>query len=164
FGPERKVTKSAGHVLFELDGEPALQLYKKYLGERASELPASGLLFPLTVRASSSDDKSLVRTILAVDETAQSMTFAGDIPQGYLAQLMRANFDRLVGAAGDAATMTRQTAAAETRDTLAIAISCVGRRLVPAERIEEELETAIDALPAGTKQVGVYSYGELSPL
>ncbi len=163
FGPERKVTKSEGNVLYELDGEPALQLYKKYLGDRASELPASGLLFPLAVRASSADDKSLVRTILAVDEAKQSMTFAGDIPQGHLAQLMRANFDRLVGAAGDAAAMTQKTTSGQTPETLAIAISCVGRRLVLGERIEEELESALEFLPKGTKQVGFYSYGEISP-
>ncbi len=47
FGPERKVTASQGNVLYALDGRPALELYKAYLGERASELPSSGLLFPL---------------------------------------------------------------------------------------------------------------------
>ncbi len=162
FGPERKVTRSAGNVLLELDGEPALALYKKYLGERAAELPASGLLFPLALRASATDDKVLVRTILAVDEETQSMTFAGDIPQGQLVQLMRANFDRLIGAAGAAAGMTQQLGT-PVGATLAIAISCVGRRLVLGERTDEELESAMQALPAGTTQVGFYSYGEISP-
>jgi hypothetical protein len=164
FGPERKVTKSEGNVLFELDGEPALQLYKNYLGDRAQGLPATGLLFPLALRANAQDDKALVRSILAVDEEKQSLTFAGDVPQGYLVQLMRANFDRLIGAAGDAALMTKQTSGGETTsDTLAVAISCIGRRLVLGERIEEELESAIDVLPKGVKQVGFYSYGEISP-
>ncbi|MBA3500369.1 MAG: FIST C-terminal domain-containing protein [Myxococcota bacterium] len=163
FGPERTVTRSEGNVLFELDGEPALQLYKKYLGDRAQGLPATGLLFPLALRADAQDNKSLVRTILAVNEDKQSLTFAGDIPQGYLVQLMRANFDRLIGAAGDAALMTKQTAGSESKDTLAIAISCIGRRLVLGERVEEELETAIEMLPSGAQQVGFYSYGEISP-
>ena len=163
FGPERKVTHSEGNVLFELDGEPALQLYKNYLGDRAQGLPATGLLFPLALRADAQDDKALVRTILAVDEDKQSLTFAGDVPQGYLVQLMRANFDRLIGAAGDAALMTKETMGSEHTNTLAIAISCIGRRLVLGERVEEELETAIDVLPKGAKQVGFYSYGEISP-
>ena len=163
FGPERKVTKSEGNVLFELDGEPALQLYKNYLGDRAQGLPATGLLFPLALRANAQDDKALVRTILAVDEDKQSLTFAGDVPQGYLVQLMRANFDRLIGAAGDAALMTKQTSGADNQNTLAVAISCIGRRLVLGERIEEELESAVDVLPKGAKQVGFYSYGEISP-
>ncbi len=163
FGPERRVTRSRGNVLFELDGKPALELYKEYLGELATGLPATGLLFPLALRADSGDDKSLVRTILAVDETRQSMTFAGDIPQGSLARLMRANFDRLIDGASDAAGLASQSLADEDRATLAIAISCVGRRLVLGERAEEEIEATLEVMPTGTQQVGFYSYGEISP-
>lgn len=161
FGPERTVTRSAANVLYELDGRPALQLYKEYLGDRALGLPATGLLFPLALRANQGSEKRLVRTILAVDEAAQSLTFAGDIPQGVLAQLMRANFDRLVEGASDAALATR--ASDGDGPVLSIAISCVGRRLVLGERVEEETEAVLDALPATTRQIGFYSYGEISP-
>jgi len=161
FGVERKVTRSEGNVLYELDGRPALALYKEYLGDRASELPAAALLFPLTLRADTANDRRLVRTILAVDEAKQSMTFAGDIPQGWFAQLMYANFDRLVDGAGSAAT----AALGEQEDNvLAIAVSCVGRRLVLGDRAEEEVEATADVLPRTAMQVGFYSYGELSPL
>ena len=162
FGVERRVTRSRGNVLFELDGRPALQLYKEYLGERASELPAAGLLFPLTLRSAPSDDKRLVRTILAVDEATQSMTFAGDIPEGYYAQLMCANFDRLIQGASEAALSTGNRVATGPAP-LAIAISCVGRRLVLGERAEEETEATLEVLPPGTRQIGFYSYGEISP-
>lgn len=161
FGVERLVTRSKGNVLFELDGKPALQLYKEYLGERASGLPAAGLLFPLTLRAARNDDKRLVRTILAVDEANQSMTFAGDIPEGYYAQLMCANFDRLIQGAGEAALSTR--AGPTGQASLSIAISCVGRRLVLGERAEEETEAVLEVLPPDTRQIGFYSYGEISP-
>ncbi len=165
FGPERRITKSKGNVLYELDGRPALQLYKEYLGDRAAGLPATGLLFPLAIRTSTTDGKVLVRTILAVDESAQSMTFAGDMPEGMLAQLMRANFDRLVQGASDAATLAvdSQDHAATPSPSLSIAISCVGRRLVLGERTEEEIEATLDILPKGSSQVGFYSYGEISP-
>lgn len=162
FGPERRVTRSKGNVLFELDGRPALQLYKEYLGDRAAGLPATGLLFPLALRASESDAKSLVRTILAVDEREQSLTFAGDIPEGAFVQLMKANFDRLVQGASEAASSTKPSTDGGSC-TLAIAISCVGRRLVLGERTEEEIEATLDVLPKGTRQIGFYSYGELSP-
>ncbi|HWB18775.1 MAG TPA: FIST N-terminal domain-containing protein, partial [Phycisphaerales bacterium] len=162
FGPERLVTKAKGNVLFELDRKPALPLYKNYLGEKASELPASALLFPLSLRKDRSDDNRTVRTILAVDEQSQSMTFAGDIPEGALAQLMRANFDRLIDGASQSALMTRTSDSAPD-ECLSIAISCVGRRLVLGERTEEELERVMEVLPGGTQQVGFYSYGEISP-
>jgi hypothetical protein len=161
FGPEREVTRSHGNVLHTLDGKPALTLYKEYLGDRAAGLPATALLFPLAIRTAN-DDKVLVRTVLAVDEAAGSMTFAGDIPQGCRAQLMRANFDRLITGAGDAALMTKHTAGDATTK-LSIAISCVGRRLVLAERTEEELEATAEVLPPSSVQVGFYSYGEISP-
>jgi hypothetical protein len=162
FGPERRVTRSRGNVLFELDGRPALRLYKEYLGDRAAGLPATGLLFPLALRANETDSKSLVRTILAVDERDQSLTFAGDIPEGGLAQLMKANFDRLVQGASEAASLTRVSTDRDSC-TLAIAISCVGRRLVLGERTEEEIDATLDVLPKGSRQIGFYSYGELSP-
>lgn len=162
FGVERRVTRSRGKVVYELDGKPALAVYKQYLGDRAAALPASGLHFPFTVRADRNDDKRLVRTILAVDEDSQSLTFAGDMPEGTYAQLMHSNFDRLIQGAGEAAVSSRSGTAAAGA-ALAIAVSCVGRRLVLGERTEEEIEATLDALPPSTQQVGFYSYGEISP-
>ena len=162
FGPERVVTKAQSNVLYELDGKPALALYKHYLGDRVKELPAAALLFPLALRASDVHDaKPVVRTILGVDEAAQSMTFAGDIPEGSRASLMYANLDRLIQGASQAASGGPAQDPGEP--TLAIAISCIGRRLVLGDRTEEEIEATLEALPAGTSQVGFYSYGELCP-
>lgn len=164
FGPERFITRSKGNVLYELDGKPALELYKQYLGERAEGLPSTGLLFPLSIRKDEQDQKHLVRTILSVDEDAQSLTFAGDVPLNYLAQLMRSNFDRLIASAGEAAEDATEKMQKHNGPILAVAISCVGRRLLMGERTEEETEALIDTFPADTKQIGFYSYGELSPV
>ncbi|HKH45472.1 MAG TPA: FIST N-terminal domain-containing protein [Thermoanaerobaculia bacterium] len=161
FGPERLITRSEGNVLFELDGRPALELYKEYLGELATGLPATALLFPLAVRAPG-DGRQTVRTVLDVSEKDSSMTFAGDVPAGSMAQLMKANFDRLVQGASHAALATRANTP-EDVDVLAVAISCVGRRLVLGERTEEELEVTVETLPRRTHFVGFYSYGEISP-
>ena len=161
FGPQRVITRSKGNVLYELDGQSALDLYATYLGEHARDLPASGLLFPLSIR-SHEDDVPVVRTILAVDASEQSLTFAGDVPEGALAQLMRANFDRLIDGATGAARRSHQAIAAESPD-LAILISCVGRKLVLQQRIEEEVEAVRDVLGSDTVLSGFYSYGEISP-
>ena len=165
FGPARRITRSADNVLHELDGRPALALYKEYLGERAKELPASALLYPLALTRRPGDPQVLVRTVLSVNEADQSMTFAGDVPEGSLAQLMRANFERLIEGASSAALHTRSSAGEllQRSDVLSIAISCVGRRLILGERTEEEIEAAYAELPEGTRQIGYYSYGELSP-
>jgi hypothetical protein len=161
FGPERIITRSKGNVLYEMDGQSALGLYKKYLGEHAKGLPATGLLFPLSLRTHAGDT-GVVRTILAVDEEAQSMTFAGDMPEGSYARLMKANFDRLIDGAVGAAKTSHQAAGSGQTD-LAILISCVGRKLVLHQRVEEEVEGVRDVLGDRAVLTGFYSYGEISP-
>ncbi|MBA3813308.1 MAG: FIST C-terminal domain-containing protein [Alphaproteobacteria bacterium] len=164
FGPERYITRAKKNILYELDGQPALKLYKDYLGERAAELPSSGLLFPLAIRQDQTDTKQLVRTILAINEEDQSLIFAGDVPTGYLAQLMRANFDRLIDSAGKAGEIVaKKLSNDKAAPILSIAISCIGRRLLLGERTEEEIEAVLESLPVDTQQIGFYSYGELSP-
>lgn len=161
FGPERLVTKSKGNVLYELDGCSALDLYKRYLGEQARDLPASGLLFPLSLRVGEGETP-IVRTILGVSEKDQSMTFAGDVPEGSYTRLMKANFDRLIdGAIGAAKTSSEPLG--ESSAELAILISCVGRKLVLKQRIEEEVEGVREVLGAAPVLSGFYSYGEISP-
>lgn len=161
FGPERLITRSKGNVLYELDGKSALELYKLYLGEHADGLPATGLLFPLALRTKEGK-QPVVRTILGIDEATQSMIFAGDMPEGAFARLMKANFDRLIdGAAG--AAKTSYEAIGSLSPDLAILISCVGRKLVLRQRIEEEVESVRETLGARPVLAGFYSYGEISP-
>ena len=160
FGPERVITKSHDNILESLDGRPALELYKEYLGDRAEGLPSTALLFPLSIRVEGR--APLVRTILAVDEATQTMTFAGDVPQGASVQLMRAHMERLIDGAGRAGEAALDGLDPDAQ-TLVVAISCVGRRLVLGERVDEEVEACLEALPAASAMVGFYSYGELSP-
>ena len=162
FGVDREVTKSIGNVLYELDGQPALTLYKKYLGDHAANLPASALLFPLSLRLKD-QETPLVRTILAVNEEDGSMIFAGDIPQGECVRLMKANFDRLIDGANGAAEMSKISLRNSDPD-LAILISCVGRKLVLKQRVEEELEVIREVFGDNTAITGFYSYGEISPI
>jgi len=161
FGPERVITRSKGNILYELDGKSALALYKQYLGEHAQGLPATGLLFPLSVREQEAG-YSRVRTILAVDEREQSLTFAGDIPTGAYARLMKANFDRLIDGATGAARRSKEILADKTAD-LAILVTCVGRKLIFKQRTEEEIETVRDILGPAACLTGFYSYGEIAP-
>jgi hypothetical protein len=162
FGVDREVTKSEGNVLYELDGQPALELYKKYLGAHAAELPASALLFPLNLLIKDTDI-SLVRTILSVNETDGSMTFAGDIPQGEYVRLMKANYNQLVDGANGAAEMSK-ISFKNSEPELAILISCVGRKLVLKQRVEEELEAVREVVGSKAAMTGFYSYGEICPI
>ena len=162
FGPERIITRAQGNVLYALDGKGALELYKRYLGEHAAGLPATALHFPLAVRDPKTDT-AVVRTILAVDEAQGSMIFAGNVPQGHHARLMKSNVAGLVGGAVRAANAGQNVLGAFPAQ-LALLISCVGRRLVLKQRTEEELEGVRSVLGPDTVLAGFYSYGEISPL
>ncbi|MEK7581740.1 MAG: FIST N-terminal domain-containing protein [Patescibacteria group bacterium] len=164
FGIPRTITKSKGNVLYELDGKPALPLYKEYLGELAKDLPSSGLLFPLSLKVKTDNGKEveLVRTLLAVDESTQSITFAGDMPEGVVARLMKANFDRVIDGASEAANMSIEALGGQEAE-LAILISCIGRKLVLKERTEDEIEAVREKIGSRAAIIGFYSYGEICP-
>lgn len=161
FGLERIVTKSKSNVLYEIDGKNVLDLYKSYLGKYADELPGSALLFPLSIKIEEVDEP-IVRTILSIDETNQTMTFAGDVPEGSKVRFMKANFDRLIDAASDAASSCLEVNSFSPK--LALLISCVGRKLILGRRIDEEVEAVSDIFGGDTILSGFYSYGEISPL
>lgn len=162
FGPARKVTRSTGNVLLELDGEPALEVYKRYLGEYAAQLPSSGLLFPFEMLGQDHSAMGLVRTILGVDEANGSLILAGDIQtEGYL-RLMHASNDALVEGA-EAAANAAQAMVGQVGQGLGLLVSCVGRKLVMGGRIDEEIEAVGDVFGQQVALAGFYSYGEISP-
>ncbi len=162
FGPEREVTKAEGNVLYEIDQTNALDLYKKYLGKYADELPGSALLFPISLKVSESD-LSIVRTILSVDEEKKSMTFAGNLPNGSKIRFMKSNFDRLITAASEAGVEANANISNHSPD-LTLIVSCVGRKIVLSNRVEEEVEAATEGLPNTGAIIGFYSYGEIAPM
>ncbi|MGZ3770805.1 MAG: FIST signal transduction protein [Bdellovibrio sp.] len=160
FGPVRKVTRSKGNILYEIDGEPALDLYKKYLGDKAKDLPASGLLYPFALLKDNSDTTGLIRTILGIDAQEHSLILAGDIPQGGLVRLMNSTGKGLVNGAKGAAEETMKKASEE--EGLAILISCVGRKIVMGQDVEDEVDAVRDVV-GDSVITGFYSYGEICP-
>lgn len=164
FGPRREITKSSGHVLHEIDGEPALDLYERYLGDKeAAALPGSALLFPLKIYDPYRDGHNVVRTVMAIDREARTMTFAGDVPEGWQGQLMHGNMNRLVAGAAAAAGRAQQTALPAGAPSLSLLVSCIGRRLLMGQRTPDEVDAVREVLGPQATQIGFYSYGELCP-
>jgi len=161
FGLQKRVTNSASNVLLELEDQNALDLYKKYLGEESKKLPGSALLFPLSVTIPGATEP-IVRTILSINEEDKSMTFAGDVPVGSEVRFMKANFDKIIQAASNAADQT----IIERRDEpdFALLISCVGRKLILDTKIQEEIKSVSKSFDHKTIMAGFYSYGEISPV
>ncbi|WP_396149705.1 FIST signal transduction protein [Flavobacterium sp.] len=160
FGPEREVTQSEKNVLYKIGDRYALDLYKEYLGKYAEELPGSSLYFPLSMKETALSP-SVVRTILSIDESNKSMTFAGNIPQGALVRLLKGNMDKLIDASSSAAHNIENKS--NEQNQLVLLVSCVGRRIVLGERLEEELEVVKEIFGKNSLLCGFYSYGEISP-
>lgn len=160
FGPERIITKSEANILYEIDGQPALDLYKKYLGEKASELPQASLLYPLNVTPEGKKEP-VVRTILNINNDDQSMILAGDVPMNSRVQLMMASVDGIAAGAQIAAEFAMKNR--KTNPELAILVSCIGRKLVMNQRVEEEVEHVRETIGEKIPMTGFYSYGEMAP-
>lgn len=168
FGPTRRVTHCEGNVLYTLDGKPALELYKRYLGDYAKDLPASGLLFPFEMLDESAASVGLIRTLLAVNEDDHSLTFAGDLRNDGFVRMMHSSTDQLILGAEEAATISLQEYhALQKGPALALLVSCVGRKLVMGDRVFEEVEIVDEKLTheleTDVTLCGFYSYGEINP-
>jgi hypothetical protein len=161
FGPARHISRSDGNILQEIDGVPALDLYKQYLGAEADNLPGSALLYPLAIQAPGQCNQNIVRTIIGVDEKSKSMIFAGDVPEGYSARLMTASYSQLARGAELSAGQTEVNP--EGKEVLALLVSCIGRKLLMGQMVATEIAAVKDILSPPAKIVGFYSYGEIAP-
>ncbi len=163
FGPRRKVTRSRDNVVYEIDGRRILDMYEEYLGEEAKDLPGSGLLYPLAILSEKREETGIIRTLVGINREEGSVTFAGDIVEGSVVQLMCAEENELIEGAALAASQCRMGEPAGS-DALALLISCVGRRLLLGGRASQEVSAAVRTLGPGLRYTGFYSHGEISPV
>lgn len=161
FGQRRLVTRAQGHTVETIDNQPALQLYRQYLGRYASGLPEAASHFPLTVFRQAGDAHGVIRYVLGIDPQRQTIDVAGDIPAGSLVQLSRAGRSELLEGACQAAQALHAELPGD-QPVLALVVSCVGRRHVLGEQTADELEPVAAVLPAGSALAGFYSFGEIS--
>lgn len=161
FGPVRRITRASHNILHELDHEPALDVYRRYLGEWAKDLPESGLLFPICILDQDARETGLIRTLLGIDESTKSLILAGDIQEDTDARFMHADTDGLLEGARAAA---RSALGGGASPDLALLFSCVGRKLVLGGRVDQEVDAVAEELNGGTVLAGFYSYGEIGPM
>jgi len=160
YGPPRKITRSVKNVIYELDNKPALPLYKMYIGHYANELPASGLNFPFAIM---NEDKSIsvIRTVAAVDDTNNSLSFFGNVEDGATIRFLKSDHDMLVNGASDAARQILDKNINTNNKAIAICVSCVGRKLVMKEQVADEVFAVQRLLGMQTGITGFYSNGEI---
>ncbi len=165
-GIPRKVTRSEGSVLHELDGKPAISIYDDYFGEEAKELRTGTLAqlaitYPLGMKVSGSEEM-LIRDALSVN-TEGSITCAAEIPEGADIQLM-------IGSKEDAVRVAKEAAvkAVEGLDggkpKAVIIFNCIARNKLFGDRSGEEISAIQEAIGKDVPLIGFYTYGEQAPL
>ena len=159
FGAVRRVTKSKKNVVYEIDDKPALELYERYLGDYIKDLPASGLLFPLSVKTNKNDKNEVIRVMMGINKD-NSLSFAGDVEEGAEVRLMKTNIDNLIDGAELVANSIKQY---NNKRSLALSVSCSGRLSVLKQLADEEIEVMQNVLGENAQIVGFYSHGEIAP-
>jgi hypothetical protein len=159
-GVARKVTRvENAKAVIELDGQPALGLYKDYLGLAGADLQTAGLEFPLGIAGSSDAADPIVRAVQGVDEARSALLCSGDVPEGADVRMMRGTKDDLIQGAAAAVDAALQKV---PDPSVALFFDCMGRKLVLGARYKEELAAVVERLGAAVPKIGFYTYGELA--
>jgi hypothetical protein len=166
-GLAKQVTRARGKTVYELNGEPALNVYERFLGQHAGKLPAIGVEYPLgfTSFMNGSDERGqyVLRATMSVDRKERSITFAGEIPEGAMVNLTCGDTASILKAAEAAAKEARR-AIGDTAPKVVFCYSCMARKIVLGRRTEEEIEQVRAQFGHQIPIIGFYSYGEFCPV
>jgi hypothetical protein len=159
-GTAHVATKTMDNIVVEIDGRPALDIYKQYLGAPGH----AGAMFvhhPLAVFEGSSTDFYL-RAGFAEGPVPGSIVTAGNVPQGATLRLTEYQREHVVEAAALAAREARRQWGAGD-PAAALVFTCSTRKTVLGTWTAREVDALRAALPESTPFAGFYAFSELAP-
>ena len=163
-GLPKKVTRAAGNVLYELNGESALSVYERFLGKHAEQLPAVGVEYPLGIIGQFEDldgtDHLLLRATMSVDREKGVINFAGEIPEGAMVYLTCGDRNAILDATEAAARTAIEDYGTAANPAVVFFYSCMARKTVLGLRTKEEIERVQRHFSATVPVLGFYTYGE----
>jgi hypothetical protein len=162
-GLPKKVTRASGNILYELNGEPALEVFKRFLGKHAVGLPAVGVEYPLGIISrcadGSEDDYYLLRATMSVNHDDGSLGFAGEIPEGSMVQLTCGDISSILEATRKAVAIARE-GLGDTPPGMVFYFGCNARKTVLGLRTKEEYALIREGFGRDVPILGFYTYGE----
>jgi hypothetical protein len=153
------VTRAEGAMVHTIDGAPAIDFYRKYLGPGAN--PSVEL--PLAVLDSADTTEYLRASWGVVDETTGAVTFLAAVPEGARVSLTLADRDAILAGCGESLAIAQSGFPAGVQPAAALFFSCAARRILLGTRTAEELEFIRRNLGDTVTACGFYGYGEISP-
>ena len=160
-GPVRHVSAADGNVILEIDGRPALDIFKEDIGELLSRdlRRIAGLIFAGFPIAGSDTGDYLVRNLVAIDVEHNCVAVAHEVAPGDPAPFCRRDTPSAVADLRRMLDKIKQRAGATPRGGLYY--SCVGRGRNLFGANSEELGLIREAL-GDFPLVGFFGNGEIS--
>ncbi len=166
-GTVKIVTRAHENVVYELNGEPALDVFKRFLGKHADKLPAVGVEYPLGIVSRpgvpGEEEYHLIRATMSVGREDGSISFAGEIPEGAAVRLTCGDNDSILKATEEAVRLAL-TDLGDTSPRMVFFYSCMARSIVLGRRTKEETEVLHRTLGKRLPVIGFYTYGEFCRL
>ncbi|MCB9755079.1 MAG: FIST C-terminal domain-containing protein [Myxococcales bacterium] len=156
-GASKTVTRAEGNLVFEIDGQPAIDVYKTILHTTGSEGMMESELPLLVYR---DDGSAVVRTAMMTDHERGALVYAGTVRQGARVRFASPpGFEITEHAVAEVKAFQEREAPAA--DAVLIA-SCKGRHLALGPMVEDEIEALHELWARPT--VGFFSFGEIGRL
>jgi hypothetical protein len=163
-GLPKRVTRAKGNVLYELNGESALNVYERFLGKHAQRLPAVGVEYPLGIIGQfdgpDGSDHLLLRATMSVDREERSIRFAGEIPEGAMVYLTCGDRSAILDATEKAVRLAIQDLGDTTTPSIVFFYSCMARKTLLGLRTKDEIERVHSQFIPAVPIIGFYTYGE----
>jgi hypothetical protein len=157
-GPRGRVTRAEKGVVYEIDGEPALAFYERYLGKGIDPAFAN----PLAVFDEPSG-RFYLRAPRVHDREAGAVGVGGDVPENAEVQLTMASTDEIFeGTRSALSEAIRRYPAGHTPDA-AVVFSCAIRKHLLGTRTGTEYDITRELLGDAVPVCGFYSFGEIAP-
>jgi hypothetical protein len=153
-GSEKKITKASGNVVYTIDNEPALEVYKKYLNITDDDLPRIGVDYPLMLMRE--DGSSVLRAVMDLDRKSKALVFAGTVPEDSTVRFSSsAGFEVIERVKKDIDTFSQISPEAD----LLILFSCMARHLALGPMVDDEILAAYNQW--NVPLIGFFTYGEI---
>ena len=170
-GGERKVTRSQGNVIYELDGKPALEVLKEYLPEHALAADRDWLRYAISLALSfkapsyMKDEEYVVRGVPQLNLTDGSITVQSDVEEGTSVWFSSRDKEKITTGFDRMAQQIEEQLGGEQPE-LVFQFECVtrGQLMFREQEKLQILKRFRQSVGPDVPWVGFYTIGEIGPV
>lgn len=153
------ITRSQGNVVYEIDGVPAIEFYRRFLGK---EFKLSAEI-PLIVLNEAGEPEYLRPSSGEIDSDTGAITYLSDVPQGVRAQVSVTDRTAILEGCEESVQKALRGYPEGKKPEAAVIVSCSSRKLLLGTKTPEEFRILNERLGSELPLAGFYSFGEIGP-